>query len=587
MHVIATAGHVDHGKSTLVKAVTGMDPDRFAEEKARGLTIDLGFAWATVPSGRQLAFVDVPGHVRFISNMLAGAGAVHACVFVVAATEGWKPQSEEHLRILELLGIKDGIVALTKVALVDTELRQLRRNQIRERIAGTFLEGAKVLEVDVPLGIGMTAFIEALDELVASMPLPVDRGRPRLWIDRCFTVRGAGTVVTGTLAGGRLAVRDVLTVVPGSLPDRSPLHVRVRELQTHKQSVLEVAQGHRVAVNLVGVSHTQLARGQALVRSNQWAPTTTIDASLTVLASLDHEVGRRGAYQAYVGSAQHSVAIRILGADALTPGENGLVRMHFPVALPLLPGDRYVLRESGRSETIGGGEVLDVAPIRAVARARPDRSVDRVIAERMWIMPDELERLTGERREPTLAGQWIVHPEALQKSKDHIRQAVANAGALGLDVTRLSARDRAVLSTLDEITSDGTRARYARDSSSDPLANHPYLAMLEKSPFAPPDPQESGVSKEELRELVRSGRVIERDGYYFSTRAMVTAARTVAQLLTKCPDGVTASTVRNELGTTRKYVLPILGYLDAAGITRRRGDLRIGGPRLPREPSEK
>jgi selenocysteine-specific elongation factor len=210
MHVVGTAGHVDHGKSTLVQALTGMDPDRLAEEKERGLTIDLGFAWTTLPSGRALAFVDVPGHVRFIKNMLAGVGAVDACVFVVAATEGWKPQSEEHLRIVELLGVRSGLVALTKVALVDDDTRQLAALDVAERVAGTFLEGAPVIEVDAPAGIGVDELRAALDDLLAITPTAADRGRPRLWVDRVFAAKGSGTVVTGTLTGGTISVGDEL-----------------------------------------------------------------------------------------------------------------------------------------------------------------------------------------------------------------------------------------------------------------------------------------------------------------------------------------------------------------------------------------
>src|SRR6184192_2959822 len=206
MHVVGTAGHVDHGKSTLVQAFTGMDPDRLAEEKERGLTIDLGFAWTTLPSGRTLAFVDVPGHVRFIKNMLAGVGAVDACLFVVAATEGWKPQSEEHLRILELLGVDHGLVALTKTSLVDDEWLELVRMDIEERLAGTFLAGAPVVEVDAVAGRGVEALQAALDSLLARTPTAIDRARPRLWVDRSFAARGSGTVVTGTLAGGTMAV---------------------------------------------------------------------------------------------------------------------------------------------------------------------------------------------------------------------------------------------------------------------------------------------------------------------------------------------------------------------------------------------
>jgi selenocysteine-specific elongation factor len=298
------------------------------------------------------------------------------------------------------------------------------------------------------------------------------------------------------------------------------------------------------------------------------------------LASLDHEVGRRGAYQAYVGSSQQTVALRILGRNAVAPGERGLVRIHLPAPLALLPGDRYVLRESGRSETIGGGEVLDVWPVLPAARARPDRSVDRVVAERAWTTPEELEQLTGEHREPNLTGRWVVDPAVLSAARARMERAVGDAGPLGLDVTRLAERDRAVLSTLEGVTSDGSRVRHAHVDE-DPLADHPYMDLLERTPFAPPDPRAAGVPREELRELVRNGQVIERDGCYFSARAMSEAARAVARLLSRHPDGVTASTVRDELHTTRKYVIPILGHLDATGVTRRRGDLRIGGPRLP------
>src|SRR6266550_8517958 len=205
MYVIGTAGHVDHGKSTLVLALTGIDPDRLAEEKARGLTIDLGFAWATLPSGRDLAFVDVPGHVRFIKNMLAGVGAVDACLFVGAATEGWKPQSEEHLRILELLGIGHGVIALTKVGVVDDDHAELARLDVVDHVAGTFLDGAEIVAVDAPTGVGLGGLRLALDRLLTDTPTAADHERPRLWVDRSFAASGAGTVVTGTLTGGPIA----------------------------------------------------------------------------------------------------------------------------------------------------------------------------------------------------------------------------------------------------------------------------------------------------------------------------------------------------------------------------------------------
>jgi selenocysteine-specific elongation factor len=570
MHVVATAGHVDHGKSTLVLALTGMDPDRFAEEKARGLTIDLGFAWTTLPSGRELAFVDVPGHVRFIKNMLAGVGAVEACLFVVAATEGWKPQSEEHLRILELLGVRSGLVALTKVGLVDEETRELARLELADHLAGTFLAEAEVVEVDAPTGEGVEDLRVALDRLVASTPAAADLDRPRLWVDRVFAAKGSGTVVTGTLTGGALAVDDDLVVLPAGT------RVRVRALQSLKESHLRVPPGSRVAVNLSGVSRDEVARGHVLVRPRQWHATRTFDASLRVLGSLDHEVSRRGAYHAYVGSGEHPVKLRVLGTEAIFPGEEGYVRLHLPKTLPLLPGDRYVLRESGRDETVGGGEVLDVAPVVPASKARPSRSVDRVVAERGWVDAELLERLTGERRAPTV-GRWVVSDEAMASARAALAEAVEAAGPLGLDAATLDQRQRALLPGLEGVVVEGGRVR--RQEAADPLAGHPYVTALEASPFAPPDP--TGVDRAELSELVRRGMVLERDGIYFAPAAVDLAARRLAALLAEHPEGFTVAQARDALGTTRKHALPLLAILDGSGVTRRRGDLRVAGPRLP------
>jgi selenocysteine-specific elongation factor len=570
MHVVATAGHVDHGKSTLVLALTGMDPDRFAEEKARGLTIDLGFAWATLDSGRELAFVDVPGHVRFLKNMLAGVGAVDACLFVVAATEGWKPQSEEHLRILQLLGLGHGIVALTKVGLVDGETVELARMEIEDEVQGTFLEGAEVVEVDAPAGRGVPELRAALDRLLAGTPASADLGRPRLWVDRVFAAKGSGTVVTGTLAGGSLAVDDDLVALPAGQK------VRVRGLQSLQRRRERVEPGSRVAVNLSGVSHDELGRGHALVVAGQWRPTRTFDASLQVLEGLDHPVSRRGAYQAYLGSGEHAVRLRVLGEEAIGPGKVGAVRLHLPVPVPLLPGDRFILRESGRDETVGGGEVLDVAPVLAASKARPTRSVDRVIAERGWVAADDLARMTGERREPTV-GRWVVAPPALDSALAELRAAVEGAGPLGVDRAGLTDRQRAVLPLLGGVVVEGGRVR--PEAVGDPLAGHAYVAALEASPFSPPDPV--GVDRSELAELVRRGLVVEREGVYFAPAAVDAAARRLADLLAHHPEGVTVAQVRDVLGTTRKHALPLLAQLDATGVTRRRGDVRIGGPRLP------
>ena len=568
--VIATAGHVDHGKSTLVLTLTGTDPDRFAEEKRRGLTIDLGFAWTALPSGARVSFVDVPGHVRFIKNMLAGVGSVDACLFVIAATEGWKPQTEEHLRILELLGQQHGVVALTQVDLVDTDHLELVKLDIADRVAGTFLEHAEVVDVAAPLGVGVDELRAALDRLVEATPESPDRHRPRLWIDRVFAARGAGTVVTGTLIGGELNVDDDVVVEPGG---RS---ARVRGLQTFNHAVDTIGPGNRVAINLAGVEHGDLTRGDAVVLPSRWKPTRVFDAELQTLGALGHEVSRRGAYTASIGSGEHPAQLRVIGRDAIAPGATGFVRIRVPLALPLLPGDRFVLRESGRSETVGGGEIVEIAPVRPVSKAHPDRSIERIVAERGPILPAELEALTGERRAATF-GRWLVAPERIAEISEWVAQAVADAGPLGLDISTLDELHREALRTLDDVVIDGGRARAA--AQADPLADHPYLAALRGAPFAPPAADD--VDRGELRELVRRGLVVERDGVWFASDAVDQAARVAARLLARYPEGITLSQLREELGTSRKYAVPLASELDARGVTRRRGDLRIAGPRLP------
>jgi selenocysteine-specific elongation factor len=576
MRVIATAGHVDHGKSSLVLALTGTDPDRFAEEKRRGLTIDLGFAHTKLPSGATVSFVDVPGHVRFVANMLAGAGGVDACLFVVDASEGWKPQSEEHLRILELLGVDHGAIALTKVDLLGIgsgrdELLELASIDVVDHVAGTFLAGAPVVPVSVASGEGLDELRRALDELVARTPAAVDRGRPRLWIDRVFAARGSGTVVTGTLTDGSWARDDRVVVEPAGHA------ARIRAIQTLGEAVERVGPGNRVALNLAGAERGELARGHAVVEPGRWWTSRRFDAELSVLAALDHDVTRRGAYVFHIGSGDHPARIRVLGRDAIAPGTRGPIRVHVPAGLPLLPGDRFVLRESGRGETVGGGEVLDVDPVLPATRARPDRHIERVVAERRWIDVDALERLTGARRPPTL-GRWVADPTAVTALAAELAERVDAAGPLGLDVAMLGDRERALLPRLDAVDVVAGRAR--QRGTTDPLATHPVIAALAAGGFGPPD-AEGLADRAALRELARRGVLVERDSVWFHADTIDAAAQLAATMLAEHPDGFTVAQFREAAGITRKHALPLVNELDARGITRRRDDRRIAGPRLP------
>ncbi len=570
MTVVATAGHVDHGKSSLVLALTGTDPDRFEEEKRRGLTIDLGFAHTTLPSGAELSFVDVPGHVRFLRNMLAGVGGVTACVFVVAATEGWKPQSEEHLRILELLGITSGIVVLTKADLVDDDLAELAAMDVADHVAGTFLADAAVVAVSSTTGVGLDELRAALDRLITSTPGALDDARPRLWIDRVFAAKGSGTIATGTLVGGAMHVDDQVVIEPGRRVSR------IRGIQTAGRTVSSIGPGNRVALNLAGVEHRALARGHAVVEPERWRLTGRFDASLLVLDSLDHDVSRRGAYIAYIGAGEHPVKLRVLGTESIAPGGEGAVRLFLDESLPLLPGDRFVLRESGRDETIGGGEVLDIDPVLRASRARPDRSVERVVRERGWVTVAEIERLTGRTSDPVV-GEWLTTPESLEAMRSALSTRVADAGPAGLDIAGFDDRERAVLATIDTVTVDATAVRMA--DVIDPFAEHPFLEALLDGGFAPPQPD--GVDKSELRELVRRGNVVIRDGIHFHESTISDAASVAADLLAANPDGFTVAQFRDATGASRKFALPLVSELDARGITRRRDDLRIAGPRIP------
>jgi len=578
MTVIATAGHVDHGKSSLVKALTGIDPDRFEEEQRRGLTIDLGFAHTTTSNDVTLSFIDVPGHVRFLRNMLAGVGAVGGCLFVVDASEGWKPQSEEHLRILQILGIEHAVVALTKVDLVDDDTRALLMLEVTERLGSTSMATAEVVPVSVVSGEGLETVATALEQMVQTVAV-ANHDRPRLWIDRVFAARGSGTVVTGTLTGGALSVDQMVMVLPHGQ------QARIRQMQTLGHTVEHIKPGQRLALNLAGIDHGLLHRGDVVVIEGQWRPTALFDAELEVLDDLGHGVSRRGAYTAYVGSREMPVNMRVLGPDVVAPGQRVAVRMALPIAVPLVPGDRFVLRESGRDETIGGGEVLDISPVLPAARARPDRSLERLVQERARVRLDELELLSGVRVSGEVLdwriGPWVVTPDERIRIEERLLRSVAEAGSIGVAIAEFDELDRLVLAELDGVVIEAGRARNA--GGPDPLEQHPVIEILRIAGCQPPDIDTLGIGRPEARELVRRGEVIEIDGFLFHPSAVDEAIAQVRVLLAEDPEGLTVSRLRERLGITRKHAIPLAAHLDRTGITRRRGDLRVAGPKLDRE----
>ena len=576
MTVIATAGHVDHGKSSLVLALTGTDPDRWAEEKRRGMTIDLGFAHTQLPSGETASFIDVPGHIRFLRNMLAGVGAIDGCILVVDAKEGWMPQTAEHFQILKLLGLQHGVIALTKVDLVDAKVESDRRNEIRTKLCESFLSDAPIVSVSVVSSKGLDEIRNALDVLIVESKRTNqtrNRSRPRLWVDRSFSSRGAGTVVTGTLIDGSLESDTELTIV------RTRQRVRVREIQQHEKSTTQLAPGHRCALNLVGVNHAEIFRGDALIVPDQWLPSTMFDASLTIVPSLQHRVTRRGSYSVYIGSGEFAAKIRLIGTRELQANENGFVRIALQTPIPILPGDRYILRESGRQETIGGGEVLDIAPTLRASKAKPNRSVDRVISERQWVTAKELELLTGEVCQP-MVGDWLTTAKLLDTTRKELALKLAKTSD-GLEISRLKPHEQAVLVTLPDVVIEMGRARIKGASS---ITEHPYVGLFAKAGVTPPDTKT--LDRNIVRQIVQRGLFVDIDGVVFHISALETARLNVQKILQQHPNGFTVSQFRENLGITRKHAVPLLEALDRRAITKRNGDLRVGGARLNGEPSQ-
>jgi selenocysteine-specific elongation factor len=592
LRVVATAGHVDHGKSSLVLALTGTDPDRFVEEKERGLTIDLGFAFSDLPSGTTVGFVDVPGHERFVKNMLAGVGAVDVALFVVAANEGWMPQSEEHLRILDVLGVHHGIVALTKADTVSADALDDARRSVVEHLASSSLRDAEVVVCDSVSGRGLDDVRRALDAALAATPAAEDLGRPRLWIDRVFAPRGAGTVVTGTLLGGSVAVDDTLRVV------RLDRATRVRAIESAHAAVKEVKPGARVALNLAGIERQALTRGDALVRAGQWFEATEVDVEVTPIPGAPPQLP--APLRVAVGSGEHGARARVLD------GDRRFARLRFDGALPLAVGDRMVLRDPARASTIAGAEVLDVGsevPARRAAGALARPAVARLLEGHGWLRLEDVTRLVGldrrrldallrdavDRREAVVVGEWWALPADVEALRDRARATVlehhaTDALSPGLELGSLAATLRRPTDQLRAAFEGGDTLVVTRGVVHAPEhavtaagsdAGRALLAELDAEPFSPPAPADAALA----RALVREGALVDVDGILFTSDAI---ERARARLRSALVDGgsITVAEAREVLGSTRKFVVPLLERFDREGFTRRRGDQRIAGPRL-------
>ncbi len=366
MRVIGTAGHVDHGKSTLVNALTGINPDRLKEEQAREMTIELGFAWFNLPDGEQVGVVDVPGHRDFIENMLAGVGGIDAVLFVVAADEGVMPQTREHLHILDLLQIPNGIIVLTKADLVeDPDWFDLVEADVREAVSGTVLESAPLVRVSARTGLGLGELQEQLMQLLAASPARPDLGRPRLPIDRVFTIAGFGTVVTGTLLDGHLSLGDEIEILPGGLRGR------VRSLQTHKKKETTAIPGSRTAVNISGVELDQIQRGEVLSLPGRYHASQRLDVHFRLLPDASAPLRHSSEVKFFVGAAEVVARARLLGVEELKPGDEGWLQLELAAPVVVVRGDRYILRRPSPGETLGGGAVVDPQPARRHKRFDP------------------------------------------------------------------------------------------------------------------------------------------------------------------------------------------------------------------------
>jgi len=621
-YVIGTAGHVDHGKSTLIEALTGIDPDRLAEEKERAMTIDLGFAWLTLSDGDMVGIVDVPGHRDFIENMLAGVGGIDLALFVIAADEGVMPQSREHLAILDLLGVPGGIVALTKIDMVhDPDWLDLVMMDVEDLLVGTVLEGAPIVPVSALTGEGLDDLLTALSAaLVERSPQP-DRGRPKLPIDRAFTISGFGTVVTGTLTGGSLSVGEEIEIQP------SGRRARVRGLQSHNATVEHVIPGSRVAINLSGVDKSEVQRGDVVTRPGLLHGTTLVDVQYQHLESTQRALLHNTEVKFFSGAAECIAYVRLVGDRDLPSGHTGWLQLRLSQPIALDRGDRYILRLPSPPETIGGGVVLDPYPphrwrrfkeqvverFETLAAGSPEDLVLQAleyqtaltimqIAAETGLALDAVEGVIGEligRGEVLLLSSgeqmarsvWTQLAEhIIQEMTDYhrsfplrqgiprevLRSKLGVEGKLFTDLISMAVHDGLLVDEGVELRLPDHVVSFCEQQKA---AIKVLFEEITRDPINTPSVKEviNQVGEDVFLALVARGDLVqvENDVIFDASTYQQLVERVVAYI--QASGAITVADARDLFETSRKYVLGLLEHLDAEGITRRTGDERVLG----------
>ncbi len=628
--ILGTAGHIDHGKTALVKALTGIDTDRLKEEKERGITIELGFAHLELENGIQLGIVDVPGHERFIRSMVAGVGGMDLVVLVIAADEGIMPQTREHLEICQLLGVKTGLVALTKSDLVDGDWLDLVSEEVRDYLNGTFLEGAPVIPVSSRTGDGLPELKEALAALAAVVPEKESEGPFRLPVDRVFTITGFGTVVTGTLLSGGIAVGDEVEILP------SGRTCRVRGIQTHGSREERAVAGQRVAINLQGVEHSEVCRGDVVAPAGEFHTTRVVDARLDYLSSAPGELRHRATLRLHSATYEVPAQVILLDRDLLKPGETAFVQLRLKAPVLLLPGDPFVVRAYSPQATVGGGRVLDPAPPRrrrrsdtalallaALNEGTDEERVRLLVAEGLFsgISQEDIILRSGLPRKrveaaltPLLSAGEVVlatrepriflSGEAFAGLKESLLSAIEgylrdNPMKEGMGKEELKGRlprrsDPRFFGPLLLALEKGGKMAIDRDLvrlpcfkravDTDQAGLQTKIAdLLKRGGIEPPTTRELGESLQlgekelsgHLNLLVRDGRAIKVAGdlYYAPEPLAEIREKLVARLREK--GEIIPAEFREATGLSRKFMIPLLEYFDREKVTIRVGDKRV------------